>query len=82
MCLGTPARIVEISGDHPHIAFADLQGVRREINIGLVEADGVGVGDWVLVHMGMAMSPLTADEARSTLEFLESLTDWDGEAVV
>lgn len=80
MCLGAPARIVEISEGHPHLAYADFQGVRREINIGLLEGDGVGVGDWVLVHMGMAMSPLTDEEARSTLEFLENLTgDYSGE---
>lgn len=75
MCLGIPGQIVELVDDHNLIAKADVSGVRRAINIGLLAEgpDAVGVGDWVLIHVGFAMAKIDEEEARSTREFLISL---------
>lgn len=75
MCLGIPGRIVEILDEDLLLAKADVSGVRRNINIGLVhnEDERVEVGDWVLIHVGFAMSKLDETEAQSTLEVLREL---------
>jgi hydrogenase expression/formation protein HypC len=75
MCLGIPGQIVEIVDPIHHIAKADVSGVRRNVNVGLLAdtPDEVGVGDWVLIHVGFAMSKIDEDEARSTYSFLEAL---------
>jgi hydrogenase expression/formation protein HypC len=73
MCLGIPGEIVEILTEHPDLAKVDVSGVRRTINIGLLADEGVGRGDWVLIHVGFAMSKIDEEEARSALEFLETL---------
>jgi len=75
MCLGIPGQIVEIVDDTHHIAKAEVSGVRRNVNIGLLTEgeDAVGVGDWVLIHVGFAMSKIDEEEARQTREFLEML---------
>jgi hydrogenase expression/formation protein HypC len=75
MCLAIPGQIVEIVDEERHIAQAEVSGVRRNVNIGLL-ADGpddVGVGDWVLIHVGFAMSKVDEKEANDTREFLMSL---------
>ena len=65
MCLGIPGRIVEIIDEDLTLAKAEVSGVRRNINIGLVHYDEerVEIGDWVLIHVGFAMSKI--DENRS-----------------
>jgi hydrogenase expression/formation protein HypC len=75
MCLGIPGRIVEILDEDLMLAKAEVSGVRRNINIGLVhhEEQRVEPGDWVLIHVGFAMSKIDEEEARATREFLESL---------
>lgn len=75
MCLGIPGQIVEIVDTEHRIAKAEVSGVRRNVNIGLlVEGeDAVGIGDWVLIHVGFAMSKIDEEEARQTREFLEML---------
>jgi hydrogenase expression/formation protein HypC len=75
MCLGIPGQIVEIVDPEHHIAKVEVSGVRRNVNIGLLAEgdDAAGVGDWVLIHVGFAMSKIDADEARETREFLEAL---------
>jgi len=75
MCLGIPGQIVEIVDDANHIAKAEVSGVRRNVNIGLLTEgeDAVGIGDWVLIHVGFAMSKIDEEEARQTREFLELL---------
>jgi hydrogenase expression/formation protein HypC len=82
MCLGIPGQVVELLEDQPHLAKVDVGGTKRNINIGLVENDGVKPGDWVLIHMGIAMSIMDVEEARSTLEFLERLGQIDSTSVV
>ena len=77
MCLGIPGKIVEILDEDLLLAKADVSGVRRNINIGLVhhEDEQVAVGDWVLIHVGFAMSKLDEAEANATLEALKELGD-------
>ena len=75
MCLGIPGRIVEILDEDLMLAKASVGGVKRNINIGLVhsEEEKVEVGDWVLIHVGFAMSKIDEDEAHSTLRVLEEI---------
>lgn len=75
MCLGIPGRIVEILDEDLLLAKAEVSGVRRNINIGLVHHDesSVEVGDWVLIHVGFAMSKLDEAEAQATLQALEEV---------
>jgi hydrogenase expression/formation protein HypC len=73
MCLGIPGQIVEMVDPQHHIAKAEVSGVRRNVNVGLLVDDGLAVGDWVLIHVGFAMSKIDEEEARSTREFLEML---------
>jgi hydrogenase expression/formation protein HypC len=75
MCLGIPGQIVEIVDDENHIAKAEVSGVRRNVNIGLLAEgeEAVGIGDWVLIHVGFAMSKIDEEEANETRRFLEML---------
>ena len=75
MCLGIPGRIVEIIDEDLTLAKAEVSGVRRNINIGLVHYDEerVEIGDWVLIHVGFALSKIDEDEARATLKALEDV---------
>ena len=75
MCLGIPGEIVEWVDPEHHIAKAQVSGVRRNINVGLLAEgpDAVDVGDWVLIHVGFAMSKIDEFEAEATLEFLRAL---------
>ena len=73
MCLGVPGQIVEFLDPTHHLARAEISGVRRAINVGLLVPDGLEVGDWVLIHVGFALSKIDEDEARRTLDFLEQL---------
>ena len=82
MCLGIPGQIVDWVDAPHHIAKAEVSGVRRNVNVGLLAdgPDAVDVGDWVLIHVGFAMSKIDEDEARATREFLEQLGDpWEQE---
>lgn len=75
MCLAIPGQIVEIADEANRLAKVDVAGVKRTINIGLLDSDGpgVGTGDWVLIHVGFAMSRLNEAEAHSTLQALEEI---------
>ncbi len=75
MCLGIPGQLVEFVDEQHHIAKVDVSGVRRNINIGLLVdgPDTVELGDWVLIHVGFAMSKIDEGEAQATREFLELL---------
>jgi hydrogenase expression/formation protein HypC len=78
MCLGIPGQIVEIVDPETHRGVIDVEGVRREVNIGLVVDghDPAGVGDWVLVHVGFAMAKIDAEEAARTLDFVRELEEF------
>jgi hydrogenase expression/formation protein HypC len=71
MCLGIPGQIVEIDADNDQLARVDVTGVRRVINIGLLEDEELAVGDWVLIHVGFAMSKIDEDEAAVALASLK-----------
>ena len=77
MCLGIPGQIVEWVDTEHHIAKAEVSGVRRNVNAALLAEgpDAVDVGDWVLIHVGFALSKIDEEEARRTTEFLEQLGD-------
>lgn len=66
MCLAIPARVVEIAADD--LAIVDLGGVRKDISLALVE--DVKVGDYVIVHVGYALTLLDPDEAEKTLALM------------
>jgi len=73
MCLAIPAKIVERSELEPHRALVDVVGVRRHIDTALLEGEDLKTGDWVLVHVGFAMSKISEEQARDQLETLAML---------
>lgn len=79
MCLGIPGQIVEILDETSLMAKVDVSGVKRPVNIACVVTPdhpaAECVGDWVLVHVGFAMSRIDESEARKTLEILSELSE-------
>lgn len=77
MCLGIPGRIIKIDDARKKLATADVSGVRRQVNIAcIVDQDHpveACVGDWVLIHVGFAMSRIDEAEAAETLRILTEL---------
>jgi hydrogenase expression/formation protein HypC len=75
VCLAIPGQIVEITDEVNRLASVDVVGVRRTVNIGLLDADGdgAGPGDWVLIHVGFALSRIDEDEAAATLRLLRQM---------
>jgi hydrogenase expression/formation protein HypC len=73
MCLGIPGQIIDIVDDANSIAKVDVSGVRRNVSVALVRPDGIGPGDWVLIHVGFAMSKIDENEARETMQALQYL---------
>ena len=71
MCLAIPGQIVEVVDEANSLARVEVAGVHRNVNIGLF--DDAGPGDWVLIHVGFAISVIDEDEARATLELLEEM---------
>jgi hydrogenase expression/formation protein HypC len=83
MCLGIPGRIVRIDDARDLIATVDVCGIQRKINIACIVDETHPVeaclGDWVLVHVGFAMSRIDAAEAAETLRILEELAQMQDE---
>lgn len=73
MCLAIPAQVSEMVDVEGHLALVDILGVRRKVNIDLLEDDPPVAGDWVLVHVGFAMSKISAAQAEDQLQMLASL---------
>ena len=73
MCLGIPGEVVELYSDRNDLAKVDVSGVRRAINIGLLEDEKIQPGDWVLIHVGFALSKIDEEEAAAALAFLEGI---------
>jgi hydrogenase expression/formation protein HypC len=73
--LAIPGQIVEITDVANRLARVEVAGVRRTVNVGLLDADGDGTqpGDWVLIHVGFALSKVDEEEARATLRLLEQM---------
>jgi len=77
VCLAIPGQIVEWVDRDLNIAKAQVANVRRNVNVGLLAEteDAVAIGDWVLIHVGFAMSKVDEAEAAATRAFLEELGD-------
>lgn len=73
MCLAIPGKIIEISPDDANSALIDVVGVRRHVNLGLLEDDRPVPGDWVLIHVGYAMSKISEQDAAEQMRTLEML---------
>lgn len=75
MCLAIPGQIVDVTDEANRLAQVDVAGVRRNVNIGLLDADGdgAGPGDWVLIHVGFAISKVDEQEAEATRKLLEGM---------
>ncbi|MBO0803399.1 MAG: HypC/HybG/HupF family hydrogenase formation chaperone [Nocardiopsaceae bacterium] len=73
MCLGIPGEVIEIRADQPDLAKVDVSGVKRLINIGLLSDDPPQPGEWVLIHVGFALSRIDEAEAAAAMEFLEGI---------
>ena len=73
MCLAIPGRIVEVSSDHRDLALVDVLGVRRTIDLGLLQDDLPVPGDWVLIHVGFAMSKISERDAADQMNTLRML---------
>jgi hydrogenase expression/formation protein HypC len=73
MCLGIPGQIIELVDEANQIAKVEVSGVRRNINVALLADEGIGPGDWVLIHVGFAMSKIDEQEAHETLRVLRQM---------
>ena len=73
MCLGIPGEVIEFVPDQPDLARVAVSGVKRVINIGLLADEKVEAGDWVLIHVGFALSKIDEAEAAAAMEFLEGI---------
>ena len=69
MCLAIPGQVIEIVDEVNSLAKVDVAGVRRNVKVGLLD-EGVGPGDWVLIHVGFAISQVDEEEARATRDLL------------
>jgi hydrogenase expression/formation protein HypC len=78
MCLAIPGKIVEISSDNRDSALVDVMGVRRRIDLGLLQDDRPVPGDWVLIHVGFAMSKISEQDAADQMSTLRMLGEVDG----
>lgn len=76
MCLAIPGRVVEIVDEQNRLARVDVAGVLRNVNIGLLDGPleaPPAPGDWVLIHVGFAMSKIDEEEAQATLQLLQQM---------
>ena len=71
MCLAVPGQLVEVVDEVNHLARIEIAGVRRTVNVGLL--DHAAPGDWVLVHVGFAISQVDEAEALATRRLLEAM---------
>ena len=73
MCLAIPGRIVELAAESPTLATVDVAGVRRKVDLGLLQDDMPVLGDWVLIHVGFAMSKISEQDALDQMNTLRML---------
>ena len=72
MCLGIPAQIVEVVDEADQLVRVDISGVRRTVSLALL-GDEAAPGDWVVIHVGFALSRIDEEEARATIALLEQI---------
>jgi hydrogenase expression/formation protein HypC len=73
VCLAIPGRIDSLDAERPDLATVDVVGVKRVVSVALLEPGCLAPGDWVLIHVGFAMSRIDEAEARATLAALEEM---------
>jgi len=73
MCLAIPGQIVELFPNQPNAALIDVVGVRRRVDLGLLQDDMPKQGDWVLIHVGFAMSKISEEDALDQMRTLRAL---------
>jgi hydrogenase expression/formation protein HypC len=73
VCLAIPGQIIAFSEDQPLLARVDVGGVQRNVNLGLLEDDEVAAGDWILIHVGFALSKIDEEEAHKQLRMLRAM---------
>lgn len=73
MCLGIPGEVVGLVEDNDQLALVDVLGVRRHVNIGMLEGQHLRPGDWVLMHVGFALDKIGPEDAARALAGLEML---------
>ena len=73
MCLAIPALVSELCAGEQNLALVNIMGVRRRVNLDLLLDDPPQVGDWVLIHVGFAMSKISAQQADDQLKMLSTL---------
>jgi hydrogenase expression/formation protein HypC len=75
MCLAIPGQVIEFVDEPNRLARVDVAGVIRTVNVGLLDNDGhaAAPGDWVLIHVGFALSKVDEDEALATLRLLQGM---------
>ena len=73
MCLGIPGEVIELHPEQRDLAKVNVSGVRRMINIGLLADDPPVPGEWVLIHVGFALSKIDEQEVAAALEYLEGI---------
>jgi hydrogenase expression/formation protein HypC len=74
MCLAIPGKIVEIAGENSTMtAVVDVAGVRRRVDLGLLEQERPMIGDWVLIHVGFALSKISEQDALDQMQTLAML---------
>jgi hydrogenase expression/formation protein HypC len=79
MCLALPAKIVSFPLDDPGIAVVDVLSVERRVNVDLLRDEELAIGDWVLLHVGFALSKVSEKDAHEQIELLMMLGE-TGEA--
>jgi len=73
MCLAIPGRIVELITEPMPLALVEVAGVRRRVDLGLLQDDMPGLGDWVLIHVGFAMSRISEEQAEEQMRVIAML---------
>jgi hydrogenase expression/formation protein HypC len=75
MCLAIPGQVVEVVDEENRLATVEVAGVRRTVNVGLLDVDDTSAapGDWVLIHVGFALSQIDEEEAHATLRLLKEM---------
>ncbi|MFZ0201666.1 MAG: HypC/HybG/HupF family hydrogenase formation chaperone [Candidatus Sulfotelmatobacter sp.] len=73
MCLAIPGQVVQLFPDQPNVALIEVVGVRRRVDLGLLQDDMPKQGDWVLIHVGFAMSKISEEDALDQMRILRGL---------
>ncbi|HSS49085.1 MAG TPA: HypC/HybG/HupF family hydrogenase formation chaperone [Thermoanaerobaculia bacterium] len=73
MCLAIPGKVVEFVTETPHLALVEVSGVKRQVNVDLLREEGLEAGDWVLIHVGFAMSKISEVAAAEQMRMLSMM---------